>query len=135
MTLVNLSNVTYAPDAHGHLFSLFSFLKENEAKANFESQGMTLFNANQQEIGYAPEMNGLYHPVVENRDFISDKMVFTTVDVKDSCHADKVFKWLCHVDTSVSTFCPFGAVGPALQYGTPVTIQYMKNSIIRTSEL
>jgi hypothetical protein len=58
MNLVTFSNVAYAPGAHGHLFSLFSFLKENEAKASFDSQGMTLFNANQQEIGYAPKMNG-----------------------------------------------------------------------------
>lgn len=84
MTLVTLSSVVYAPGTHGHLFSLFSFPKENEAEASFDSQGMTLFNANQREIDDAPEMNGLYHLIMKHRDFIFDKVIFKTIDFKNS---------------------------------------------------
>lgn len=59
MTVVTLSNVAYAPGAYGPLFSLFSILKENEAKASFDSQrnGYTVQCKSARDC-YAQEMNG-----------------------------------------------------------------------------
>jgi hypothetical protein len=61
----------------------FHFCKKIQLRQALTVKGMTLFNANQREIGDGPGMNGLYHLVLGNRDFISDKVIFKTIDFKD----------------------------------------------------
>lgn len=90
MTVVTLSNVAYAPGAYGPLFSLFSILKENEAKASFDSQrnGYTVQCKISKRL-LRPRNERLYHLVAKNRDCISDKVVSIIIDVQDSVSKEK----------------------------------------------